>query len=139
VFRRDLLQLVSDRTGYPIDMLDETLPLEAGLGIDSIKTVEIFSKLKEYHVYFREASRGQSEEETLAAFTKLKTLRDVIDAYDQVRRTYLGQIVAPPAAAEKPDIVERYRVTAVAAPEERGGVKKNSLTDASSSSWGTAG
>src|SRR5262249_18782050 len=41
-FRRDLLEVVSARTGYPIDALDETLPLEAALGIDSIKTVEIF-------------------------------------------------------------------------------------------------
>ena len=48
-FQRDLLQTVTLRTGYPIEMLNLDLPLEAGLGIDSIKTLEIFNALKQYH------------------------------------------------------------------------------------------
>jgi len=36
-----LLQLVSEKTGYPTEMLDLNLDLEADLGIDSIKRVEI--------------------------------------------------------------------------------------------------
>jgi acyl transferase domain-containing protein/NAD(P)H-dependent flavin oxidoreductase YrpB (nitropropane dioxygenase family)/NAD(P)-dependent dehydrogenase (short-subunit alcohol dehydrogenase family) len=100
-FRRDLLQIVSERTGYPIEMLDETLPLEAGLGIDSIKTVEIFSKLKDYHIHFQEMAKGQSEEELLAAFTKLKTLKDVVANYDNNRKMYLDRASGRPAAPEK--------------------------------------
>jgi len=38
-----LLSIVADKTGYPVDLLDLTLPLESGLGIDSIKRVEILS------------------------------------------------------------------------------------------------
>jgi polyketide-type polyunsaturated fatty acid synthase PfaA len=137
VFRRDLLQVVSERTGYPVDMLDETLPLEAGLGIDSIKTIEIFSKLKQYHVYTRETSRDLNEEEILASFTKLKTLRDVIDSYDQTRRAYLDKVAVahaspaaagPPAAEQPASVVERHTVRAVAAPQEGGDAKKNSPT-----------
>src|SRR5581483_724368 len=36
-FRKELLRVTSLRTGYPVETLDETLPLESGLGIDSIK------------------------------------------------------------------------------------------------------
>jgi acyl transferase domain-containing protein/NAD(P)H-dependent flavin oxidoreductase YrpB (nitropropane dioxygenase family)/NADP-dependent 3-hydroxy acid dehydrogenase YdfG len=36
-----LLDIVSDKTGYPKDMLDLNLAIEADLGIDSIKRVEI--------------------------------------------------------------------------------------------------
>ena len=42
-----LLAIVSERTGYPIDMLDTSLDLEADLGIDSIKRVEIVSALQQ--------------------------------------------------------------------------------------------
>lgn len=40
------VELVSDRTGYPVDMLDPGLDLESDLGIDSIKRVEILSKFR---------------------------------------------------------------------------------------------
>jgi len=89
-FRRDLLQAVSDRTGYPTDLLNETVPLEAGLGIDSIKIVEIFSNLKQYHAFFRSA--GDDGEEALEEFANLKTLRDIIDSYARRRA-----LVAPAA------------------------------------------
>ncbi|MEU5879381.1 beta-ketoacyl synthase N-terminal-like domain-containing protein [Spirillospora sp. NPDC047279] len=41
-----LMEVVADRTGYPVEMLDADMELEADLGIDSIKRVEIFSGLK---------------------------------------------------------------------------------------------
>ena len=42
---RVVLDLVSDRTGYPLDMLDPGLDLEADLSIDSIKRIEIIGEL----------------------------------------------------------------------------------------------
>ncbi len=42
-----LLEAVSERTGYPPDMLDFQLDLEGDLGIDSIKRIEIFAGLFE--------------------------------------------------------------------------------------------
>ncbi len=42
-----LLNIVSDKTGYPVEVLDLDADLESGLGIDSIKRVEIFSALQE--------------------------------------------------------------------------------------------
>lgn len=42
-----MLEVVADKTGYPVDMLNLDMNLEADLGIDSIKRVEILSALQE--------------------------------------------------------------------------------------------
>ncbi|MDX1514353.1 MAG: acyltransferase domain-containing protein, partial [Gammaproteobacteria bacterium] len=42
-----LMQVVADKTGYPLDMLSLDMSLDADLGIDSIKRVEILSSLAE--------------------------------------------------------------------------------------------
>ncbi|MEM7027495.1 MAG: SDR family NAD(P)-dependent oxidoreductase, partial [Pseudomonadota bacterium] len=46
-FEKTLLNIVSDKTGYPIDMLELDMNLDNDLGIDSIKRVEILSALQE--------------------------------------------------------------------------------------------
>ncbi|NNF99278.1 MAG: SDR family NAD(P)-dependent oxidoreductase [Desulfobacteraceae bacterium] len=45
--RDTLVHIVSELTGYPADMLDTGMDIEADLGIDSIKRVEILSTLEE--------------------------------------------------------------------------------------------
>ncbi len=67
-----LLALVSDRTGYPEEMLEFHLDLEADLSIDSIKRVEIFGALQD-EAGFEDSS---ADIETLA---KLKTLGQIVD------------------------------------------------------------
>ena len=42
-----MLAVVSDKTGYPVEMLELTMSMDADLGIDSIKRVEILSCLQE--------------------------------------------------------------------------------------------
>ena len=42
-----LMTIVADKTGYPIGMLNPDMGLEADLGIDSIKRVEILAALQE--------------------------------------------------------------------------------------------
>ena len=42
-----LLEIVSEKTGYPVEMLEPDMDLEADLGIDSIKRVEILSSMEE--------------------------------------------------------------------------------------------
>jgi acyl transferase domain-containing protein/acyl carrier protein/NAD(P)-dependent dehydrogenase (short-subunit alcohol dehydrogenase family) len=42
-----LLEIVSEKTGYPVEMLEMEMNLDSDLGIDSIKRVEIFSALKD--------------------------------------------------------------------------------------------
>ncbi len=78
-FKRDLLDEVSRRTGYPEEMLALDAQLEAGLGIDSIKTMEIFTALKRYHRIL--ADDDQDDEEVLVKLTEMKTLGDIIGHY----------------------------------------------------------
>jgi len=40
------LETISDKTGYPVDVIDNSMNLEADLGIDSIKTVEILGEMQ---------------------------------------------------------------------------------------------
>ncbi|MDZ4183984.1 MAG: SDR family NAD(P)-dependent oxidoreductase [Desulfuromonadales bacterium] len=42
-----LLSVIADKTGYPLEMLELDMALDADLGIDSIKRVEILSALQE--------------------------------------------------------------------------------------------
>ena len=42
-----LLNTIAEKTGYPVDMLELDMALDADLGIDSIKRVEILSAIKE--------------------------------------------------------------------------------------------
>lgn len=50
VITTDLVRaLISEKTGYPTDMLQDDMDLEGELGVDSIKQVEILSTLRESH------------------------------------------------------------------------------------------
>ncbi len=42
-----VLAVVADKTGYPSDMLDPDLDLEADLGIDTVKQAEVFASIRE--------------------------------------------------------------------------------------------
>jgi len=97
-FQACLLAEVSRRTGYPEDMLDLDVHLEAGLGIDSIKTMEIFGALKRHH-HAVIAAPGQDEEEYLTELMQLKTLRDIVNHY--AKRLAAGG-AAPPAGDAAP-------------------------------------
>ena len=75
-----LLQLVSDRTGYPEEMLGLDQDLEAELGIDSIKRVEILGALpKVLPNKFANKIKGQMEN-----LTKVKTLNSLINLLTQI-------------------------------------------------------
>jgi len=66
-----LLDIVSAKTGYPVDLLEPDMDLEADLGIDSIKRVEILSA-------FSEAAPGFDavDPRVLAGATTLRSILD---------------------------------------------------------------
>ena len=70
-----LLQLFSDRTGYPLDMLELDADIEADLGIDSIKRVEILGVLR------KQMPDGIAAplSEQMETLTKAKSLRALVD------------------------------------------------------------
>ena len=71
-----LLELISDRTGYPKEALSIDLDLEADLGIDSIKRVEILGALAESIEAGADGKQPNLEMEKLSV---IKTLRGIAD------------------------------------------------------------
>ena len=54
-----LLKIIAEKTGYPTEMLNMDMAIEADLGIDSIKRVEIFSALNEKFSSLPEVNSSQ--------------------------------------------------------------------------------
>ena len=71
-----LLTIVSERTGYPPEMLDLNLDMEADLGIDSIKRIEIMGSLQKEISNFRQDTETEKEMEKAG---EVKTLQGIID------------------------------------------------------------
>ncbi len=70
-----LLEIVSERTGYPPDMLDPALDLEADLGIDSIKRVEILNSFRK----ILPLAKQQQMEGGIEELAGTKTLQGIMD------------------------------------------------------------
>ncbi|MDQ6975621.1 MAG: beta-ketoacyl synthase N-terminal-like domain-containing protein [Mariprofundaceae bacterium] len=66
-----LLNVVAEKTGYPVDMLDDSMTLDTDLGIDSIKRVEILAALQ--------VALPDSPKITPTLLGELRTLADIID------------------------------------------------------------
>jgi aryl carrier-like protein len=75
-----LVQIVSERTGYPEEMLDPDSNIEADLGIDSIKRMEILAAFQQLHAG---AGRGEFQG-VMEKLTTLKTLRETAAALADV-------------------------------------------------------
>jgi NAD(P)-dependent dehydrogenase (short-subunit alcohol dehydrogenase family)/acyl carrier protein len=70
-----LVAIVSQRTGYPTDMLDLDLDLEADLGIDSIKRIEILGLVSE-KLGMKLVANG-SRSQIIEELATVKTLRGI--------------------------------------------------------------
>lgn len=69
--RAELLKVVNERTGYPEDMLGLDVDIEAELGIDSIKRIEILSA-------FVQRCMSSTASVDMEELTKLRTLNAII-------------------------------------------------------------
>jgi NAD(P)-dependent dehydrogenase (short-subunit alcohol dehydrogenase family)/acyl carrier protein len=61
-----LLSIVSEKTGYPAEMLELDLDLEADLGIDTVKQAELFAAVREHYGIERREDLRLSDYNTLA-------------------------------------------------------------------------
>ncbi|MFL0178502.1 SDR family NAD(P)-dependent oxidoreductase, partial [Mycobacterium sp. SMC-15] len=112
----DMLAVVADKTGYPVEMLDLSMALEADLGIDSIKRVEILSAVQD-----RVPSLPEVETATMAA---LVTLQEIVDYLQSLMGSPPPDLVATNglSAGDRAPFeltgaeVARYEVRATAAP-----------------------
>jgi acyl carrier protein len=69
---QDFLKVVSEKTGYPVEMLELDMELEADLGIDSIKRVEILGAMQ--------ANYPELAKIDPANLAELRTLRQIIES-----------------------------------------------------------
>ena len=83
-----LSTIISDLTGFPVEMLEPEMDIESDLGIDSIKRVEILSRLEQ-----ELADAPPMAPDDMA---RLKTIQDMVDFLDTA-----SQPTAPGAAGKK--------------------------------------
>jgi len=85
-----VLALVAEKTGYPVDMLDLDLDLEADLGIDTVKQAEVMATIREAYGIVRDDTIRLRDFPTLA-----RVIQFVHDRAPQLR-------AAPPSVASAP-------------------------------------
>jgi acyl transferase domain-containing protein len=97
-----LLSVVAEHTGFPVDLINIDMELQADLGIDSIKRVEILSAVRK--------RVGDLPAGDLSALATLPTLRAVADRVGQLSGvapaslTSVGLAPVGPAAVGMPEV-----------------------------------
>jgi malonyl CoA-acyl carrier protein transacylase len=99
-----VLGLVGEKTGYPVEMLDPGLDLEADLGIDTVKQAELFASVREnYGIPRREDLR-------LADYNTLqKVVQFVIDEKSSAVEAAIETLPEPAVQAEQAPSAEIVR------------------------------
>ncbi len=92
-----VLAVIADKTGYPVEMLTADMELEAGLGIDSIKQVEIFSTLQE-----RIPALGNADMRELSALKTIGQILAMVDSRNPATALSAAAPVVPAAEAKSP-------------------------------------
>jgi acyl carrier protein len=129
-----LLEIVSEKTGYPTEMLELEMDIEADLGIDSIKRVEILGAMRDQ---FPELPQLKAED-----LGELRTLEEIVTYMRDHSGSANGngattQAVATPAPVQTPvtpvgatpESPERTPVV-TPAPATGGGVEVTTLSSA---------
>jgi len=86
-----VLEVVSEKTGYPPEMLDMDMDLEADLSIDSIKRMEIIGGLREKVTFPERLAEVEGIVEKMAS---IKTLRSLIAWIEEVGQMDMSALPA---------------------------------------------
>ncbi|HYU32318.1 MAG TPA: SDR family NAD(P)-dependent oxidoreductase [Thermoanaerobaculia bacterium] len=95
--REKVLTLIAGKTGYPIEMLDLDLDLEADLGIDTVKQAEVFAAIRQEYSIPRDENLKLRDFPTLA-----HTIQFVYDKRPDLRPAAPSpsQLPPPPTPVE---------------------------------------
>src|SRR5579863_4686573 len=105
-----ILDLAVEKTGYPRDMLDLDLDLEADLGVDTVKQAEMFAAIREIYNIPRDENRKLRDYPTLA-----HVIRFVYE-----KRPDLATVASPAKESAGKEEATPVPVAAVAAPATTG-------------------
>ena len=67
-----MIEVISEKSGYPEELIDADMNIEADLGIDSIKRIEIFAEIGK-------KIPGEIEQDDIEAISMLQTIQEVGD------------------------------------------------------------
>ncbi len=101
-----VLALVAEKTGYPVDMLDLDLDLEADLGIDTVKQAEVMATIREAYSIVRDDTIKLRDFPTLA--------RVIQFVHDRKPKVAPAQPTSTPVAVSVPKIKAEATATAAA-------------------------
>ena len=102
-----VLALVAEKTGYPVDMLDLDLDLEADLGVDTVKQAEVMATIREAYGIARDDKIKLRDFPTLA-----HVIRFVYERKPELS----AQAPSPIVAAARPPVAQEEREVKVAPP-----------------------
>jgi acyl transferase domain-containing protein/NAD(P)-dependent dehydrogenase (short-subunit alcohol dehydrogenase family)/acyl carrier protein len=105
--KNSVLEIVAEKTGYPKEMLDLDLDLEADLGIDTVKQAEMFASVRAAFNILRDTNLKLRDFPTLAhviqfAHDRKPGVREVVPA---------AEVKATAALPAPPPVVETTRPT----------------------------
>ncbi|MDH1313204.1 SDR family NAD(P)-dependent oxidoreductase [Shewanella xiamenensis] len=115
---RTMMAVVADKTGYPVEMLELSMDMEADLGIDSIKRVEILGTVQDELPNLPELSPEDLAEcrtlgEIVALFSQAAPVTAATTVSHATQNAVLASAVAVSAAVSN-DAIERTMMAVVA-------------------------
>lgn len=117
-----LVATVSERTGYPPDMLDPDLDLEADLGVDSIKRIEILGAVRDRLGLRLGDETSTALVERLAAVKTLRAMAALLDEHTSGGGDSAEAPDEKAAPAAEPATIGRYVVDVESLPRALNGV-----------------
>ncbi|MEL4428446.1 SDR family NAD(P)-dependent oxidoreductase [Shewanella mangrovisoli] len=116
--KRTMMAVVADKTGYPVEMLELSMDMEADLGIDSIKRVEILGTVQDELPNLPELSPEDLAEcrtlgEIVALFSQATSVTAAATVSHATQNAVLASAVAASAAVSN-DEIERTMMAVVA-------------------------
>jgi NAD(P)-dependent dehydrogenase (short-subunit alcohol dehydrogenase family)/acyl carrier protein len=108
-YTAELRQIASERTGYPSEMLDLDAAIEADLGIDSVKRLEILAA-------FEQLCTAREQHEIQAVMDQLMSARTLREAAERMAAVLPGSTAVQARPANAPDSLPRFVLTVTAKP-----------------------
>ena len=102
--KEKVLALVAEKTGYPVDMLDLDLDLEADLGVDTVKQAEVFASIRGSYGIPRDENRKLRDYPTLSHVIRFvfEKRPDLMAAPTAAKKEFELATPNVPVVAEKP-------------------------------------